>query len=768
MLGVTITALALLGLGPVDAAGAGAPEARDSYEAALAQVGRDADAHVRLALWCEAHGLDAERLKHLSLAVLNAPGHPLARGLMGLVSYGGRWKRPEAVAAALAADPARKAALEQYEAKRGKLPAKADAHWKLALWCEENGLAAEAVAQLWETVRLDPAHEGARKRLGFTKQKDGRWLTAGQLAREKMESELQKQADRHWKPILEKSRGELAKKDPAARSRVLQELAQVTDPRAVPMVWAVFAIGDEANQRVAVQVLGQIADAPASRALAMLAVFSASAEVRRTAAETLAQRDVREFGGLLVGLLRDPVQYEVRHVQGPGKPGELFIRGKKANVKRLYSPPDVPQLPAQVQAGGRVLLDENGLPVVAYDAGQFRTGRIPVPTLLGGGPALDATLFAGEYAGPATGSFLAPSVDARVAQQQGRHNALARSGVTAPQAAPIGQNLMASAALANALSWSNYGGAAGGLNPYAQMQQIAAMMVGSGQVGMQNGMAFTLDRQVLVPIGRMAVEAEKTALSAEEQLKNDVAAIDRFNEPIQRMNERVTSILKPIAGKEPPGDRESWVKWWVDQIGYTTQPQKVSDATPTITEDVPLSYQPQPIPIGEFYGVVEFHRMSCFGAGTLVHTLTGTRPIETLKVGDAVLSQDTKSGALGFQPVLAVHHNPPSKTFKIALGNETITSSEFHRFWKAGEGWVMARDLKPGQVLRTLGGLAKVESVETGAVQPVFNLDVAESANFFAGAQGALVHDNTLPDLRLAPFDAAPEPVLTAAPRPRP
>ena len=35
-------------------------------EAALAQVGRDADAHVRLALWCEAHGLSAERLKHLA------------------------------------------------------------------------------------------------------------------------------------------------------------------------------------------------------------------------------------------------------------------------------------------------------------------------------------------------------------------------------------------------------------------------------------------------------------------------------------------------------------------------------------------------------------------------------------------------------------------------------------------------------------------------------------------------------------------------------
>ena len=51
-----------------------------------------------------------------------------------------------------------------------------------------------------------------------------------------------------------------------------------------------------------------------------------------------------------------------------------------------------------------------------------------------------------------------------------------------------------------------------------------------------------------------------------------------------------------------------------------------------------------------------------------------------------------------------MHHNPPSKTFHVKLGGETIVSSEFHRFWKAGQGWVMARDLKVGDRLRTLDG----------------------------------------------------------------
>src|SRR4051812_28802866 len=68
------------------------------YESARAQAGRDPDAHVRLALWCETNGLPAEKLKHLALAVLNDPKNATARGLLGLVSFRGRWQRPDDVA----------------------------------------------------------------------------------------------------------------------------------------------------------------------------------------------------------------------------------------------------------------------------------------------------------------------------------------------------------------------------------------------------------------------------------------------------------------------------------------------------------------------------------------------------------------------------------------------------------------------------------------------------------------------------------------------
>src|SRR5262249_21978436 len=136
--------------------------------------------------------------------------------------------------------------------------------------------------------------------------------------------------------------------------------------------------------------------------------------------------------------------------------------------------------------------------------------------------------------------------------------------------------------------------------------------------------------------------------------------------------------------------------------------------------------------------------------------------------GDPVLTQSTWTGALAYQPILAVHHNPPNATFRVVLGEETVVSSAFHRFWKAGTGWVMARDLKEGDPIRTLDGPVTVTRIEPGRVVPVYNLDVAEDADFFVGQRGVLVHDNTLPDLGKPPFDAVNPPAEPATARPAP
>jgi hypothetical protein len=94
---------------------------------------------------------------------------------------------------------------------------------------------------------------------------------------------------------------------------------------------------------------------------------------------------------------------------------------------------------------------------------------------------------------------------------------------------------------------------------------------------------------------------------------------------------------------------------------------------------------------------------------------------------------------------------------RLRIGGDTLVATGIHRFWKAGQGWTMARELKPGDVIRTVGATAMVESVESDKVQPVYNLDVAESRNFFVGKHGCLVYDYSLVQPVLAPFDREPD-----------
>src|SRR5262249_48549024 len=178
---------------------------RPAYEQARKEAGRDAQAHVRLALWCEAHGMTAERMKHLALAVMYDPSNALARGLMGLVAYQGKWGRPDDVGKRIQDDPAYQRLIEEYLERRAQAGHKADAQMKLASWCEQKGLKAQAIAHYNVVVQLDPSHEAAWRRLGY-KKSGNRWVKPEEAVVGKLEAERQRRADRSWRPRLEKMR----------------------------------------------------------------------------------------------------------------------------------------------------------------------------------------------------------------------------------------------------------------------------------------------------------------------------------------------------------------------------------------------------------------------------------------------------------------------------------------------------------------------------------------------------------------------------------
>ena len=58
--------------------------------------------------------------------------------------------------------------------------------------------------------------------------------------------------------------------------------------------------------------------------------------VRGEAIETLTHRDPRDVVGRLIAMIHKPYKYQVRPVNGPGSPGELFVEGERFNIQRFY------------------------------------------------------------------------------------------------------------------------------------------------------------------------------------------------------------------------------------------------------------------------------------------------------------------------------------------------------------------------------------------------------------------------------------------------
>lgn len=593
------------------------PDTATTYASLARRAGRDADSQIRLALWCEANGLDAERLKHLALAVLADPGNAAARGLLGQVAYDGRWRRAESVGELVHADTRLASALESYAVKRRKTPNTAEAHWKLALWCEQQDLKAEAAAHLVAVTRLAPDHEAAWKRLG-RKRSNGRWLTEAQIATERDESNAQREGNRRWKPLLTKWQAGLG--DRSRRAEAEKALAGVTDPYAAQAVWEVFAIGGPSDQNLAVQIFGQIDASAATAALAVLAISSPTAGIRKAACETLARRDARVAIGLLVGLLRDPLpnpntifyrfQYVPIGALGAGSPGINVVETRQANLVRVYTVDEVSNWP---------LLQLTGVNTVS----------------------------------------LGPYYEARIAIQRSR-----------------------------------------------QMREL-----------------------------------EQTVRQAHDEAAREVFPLVVA---AGELNARATQALRNITGEGHGQDWAAWKRWWVENRGYAYDPEQ--DRNPPDW----TFFQAKPT-------IASSAHFSCFAAGTPVMSLTGPRAIETIRTGDQVLTQSTDTGALRFEPVLAAYHNAPAPTVRIRFTDTAIVATGIHRFWKPGQGWIMARDLKPGDAVRTLGGLAHVTAVAADRVQPVFNLEVSAGQSFFAGSLGALVHDNSTVEPVRRPFDGLDE-----------
>ncbi len=272
--------------------------------------------------------------------------------------------------------------------------------------------------------------------------------------------------------------------------------------------------------------------------------------------------------------------------------------------------------------------------------------------------------------------------------------------------------------------------------------------------------------QVNLDATQAAALEERERRAVAERQGQDVRTLLAANAKIERTNARVTSALVRATGEDFGQAQEPWTIWWTAELGYAYQ-SPAEPLKPYVSESLPVPVDAPPpppvrVPVAQAPAVQGPVHHSCFGAGTPVLTRTGSRAIEKLRVGDQVLSQDPADGSLEFRPILAVFHNAPTRTLRVEVESETILATPIHRFWVAGKGWVMARDLKAGDAVRSVGATATVRSVRPHLVMPVFNLEVAGGHSFFVGSGNFLVHDNSLVAPTDRPFDRPGIPSVAA------
>jgi len=144
----------------------------------------------------------------------------------------------------------------------------------------------------------------------------------------------------------------------------------------------------------------------------------------------------------------------------------------------------------------------------------------------------------------------------------------------------------------------------------------------------------------------------------------------------------------------------------------------------------------------------------CFGAGTLVATEDGKRPIEEIRPGDRVWSTNEKTGETALRPVVTTFVNHDAQVLDLELRRgpalaERIEVTPAHRFWVPNHGWSRADHLDQVPLWSDSDSAASViatASSPKGLTTTVYNLEVEEFHTYHVGEAGVLVHNqNTTP-----------------------
>jgi hypothetical protein len=135
----------------------------------------------------------------------------------------------------------------------------------------------------------------------------------------------------------------------------------------------------------------------------------------------------------------------------------------------------------------------------------------------------------------------------------------------------------------------------------------------------------------------------------------------------------------------------------------------------------------------------------CFTAGTLIPTEYGQSPIEEIKIGDYVWSENPETGEKGLKKVVNTFIHDKYTLVHVYTGDTMIETTEEHPFWVEEKGWVLAGELNEGDVLRLKSGenvkVTKLERVDLKEPVKVYNFEVQDWHTYYVSDINVLVHN---------------------------
>lgn len=196
-------------------------------------------------------------------------------------------------------------ALRQYTNLRDRATDSLQGHRRLAEFCVQNRLTAQARMHFAQVLRFDPNDSVARNYLGHTLL-GPIWISPAQWKMVKSRQESLRESIQKYQRTLTRIERGLKSDNQATFKRAVQELEDLSDEAAVPAVELTFGGEPESVSHCAVNWLSKREGREASIALARFGIFHPDPRIRSAAAISLRGRPVVEYGAAVVDMALTP------------------------------------------------------------------------------------------------------------------------------------------------------------------------------------------------------------------------------------------------------------------------------------------------------------------------------------------------------------------------------------------------------------------------------------------------------------------------------